>query len=175
MSEQPEEPVIVEYRVRPGSGEWISYGDLISQMATWAMIPSAGPPAVTISKRVTVRPLAGPAPDEIIVAYRNTDRPGVLLCREHGDGGLGLTPLTFENLPYGGNCTWTHPYQGGKKCGRDVLAAAADRPVCDSPSLDIAHIYNWPVCDSPSRDIVHVYNCLWCARDWSANGGANDE
>lgn len=56
MSEQPEEPVvIIEYQVRPGPGEWVSYGDLISQVATWAMIPSAGPPAVTISKRVMTR------------------------------------------------------------------------------------------------------------------------
>lgn len=50
-----------------------------------------------------------------IVAYRNTDRPDVLLCREHGDGWMGLTPLTSEDLPDGGLCTWGD-------CGRDVLA-----------------------------------------------------
>lgn len=56
-----------------------------------------------------------------IVAYRNTDRPGVLLCREHGAGWLGLTPLTSEDLEDGGFCTWGREY--GHECGRDVLIA----------------------------------------------------
>ncbi|MGZ0231157.1 hypothetical protein [Streptomyces sp. CPS1] len=50
-----------------------------------------------------------------IVAYRNSDRPGVLLCRQHGEGWVGLTPLTSEDLPEGGICTWN-------ECGADVLA-----------------------------------------------------
>lgn len=57
MSERPiDEPLMIsEYQVRPGPGEWVSYGDMIAHLATWAMIPSAGPPAVTVSKRVTVK------------------------------------------------------------------------------------------------------------------------
>ena len=54
-----------------------------------------------------------------IVADRNSDRPGVLLCREHGDGWMGLTPLTSEDLPDGGICTHGRPHE---ECGRDVLA-----------------------------------------------------
>jgi hypothetical protein len=53
-----------------------------------------------------------------IVAYLNTDRPGVLLCRTHGEGWVGLTPLTSEDLPDGGFCTWDD-------CGADVLIPLA--------------------------------------------------
>ncbi|MCL7377422.1 hypothetical protein [Streptomyces sp. 35G-GA-8] len=70
-----------------------------------------------------------PGPDaeaDRIVAYRNSDRPGVLLCREHGDGWMGLTPLTSENLPDGGLCTWGWP--GPEQCGRDVLITEAGDP-----------------------------------------------
>ncbi|WP_097933345.1 MULTISPECIES: ParB N-terminal domain-containing protein [unclassified Streptomyces] len=78
--------------------------------------------------------------DPEVVAYRNTDRPGVLLCREHGEGWLGLTPLTSEDLPDGGFCTWGREY--GHGCGRDVLItptvppAPADRAatcICGHP------------------------------------------
>lgn len=57
-------------------------------------------------------------PGDRVVAYRNSDRPGVLLCREHGEGWMGLTPLTSEDLPDGGTCTWGEP---DETCGRDVL------------------------------------------------------
>lgn len=55
-----------------------------------------------------------------IVAYRDSCRPHVLLCREHGDGWAGMTPLATEDLPDGGICTWGRP--GPSECGRDVLA-----------------------------------------------------
>ena len=54
-----------------------------------------------------------------VVAYGNSDRPEVLLCREHGEGWLGLTPLTSEDLPGGGLCTWWLTTEAA--CGRDVL------------------------------------------------------
>ncbi|TXS07011.1 hypothetical protein EAO70_36440 [Streptomyces sp. adm13(2018)] len=60
---------------------------------------------------------------ETVVAYRNTERPGVLLCREHGEGWMGLTPLTSDDLPDGGICTWGREY--GHECGRDVLIPVA--------------------------------------------------
>lgn len=56
----------------------------------------------------------GPAPEPEVVAYRNSHQPGVLLCRGHGAGWMGLTPLTSEDLPDGGACTWDG-------CGVDVL------------------------------------------------------
>ncbi|MFI2761362.1 hypothetical protein ACH5A3_21210 [Streptomyces echinatus] len=59
-----------------------------------------------------------PETDEEIVAYSNSQRPGVLLCRAHGEGWMGLTPLTSEDLPDGGICTWNV----GDECGVDVLA-----------------------------------------------------
>jgi hypothetical protein len=60
-----------------------------------------------------------PGPE--VVAYRNPDRPSVLLCREHGDGWWGLTPLTSDDLPDGGTCTYGDPADPGDVCGRDVL------------------------------------------------------
>jgi hypothetical protein len=64
-----------------------------------------------------------PGPE--VVAYRNPDRPGVLLCREHGDGWWGLTPLTSDDLPKGGTCTYGDPADPDDVCGRDVLIAEA--------------------------------------------------
>jgi hypothetical protein len=64
-----------------------------------------------------------PGPD--VVAYRNSQRPGVLLCREHGDGWWGLTPLTSDDLPDGGTCTYGDPADPDDVCGRDVLIAEA--------------------------------------------------
>ena len=55
-----------------------------------------------------------------VVAYRNPDRSDVLLCREHGDGWWGLIPLTSDDLPDGGTCTWGMPFED-EVCGRDVL------------------------------------------------------
>ncbi|MER7487996.1 hypothetical protein ABTY20_19225 [Streptomyces sp. NPDC126497] len=57
-----------------------------------------------------------------VVAYRNLWQPGVLLCREHGNGWAGLTPLTSDDLPDGGICTHGDPADPSDVCGRDVLA-----------------------------------------------------
>lgn len=56
-----------------------------------------------------------------VVAYRNPDRPSVLLCRQHGRGWAGLTPLTSDDLPDGGTCTYGDPADPNDVCGRDVL------------------------------------------------------
>ena len=61
---------------------------------------------------------------ETIVAYRNFDRPGVLLCRKHGEGWMGLTPLASDDLPEGGVCTYGDPADPTDACGVDVLIAA---------------------------------------------------
>jgi hypothetical protein len=58
-----------------------------------------------------------------IVAYSNPHRPDVLLCRKHGDGWattFGLTPVTSDDLPDGGWCSWGMPFQD-EVCGADVL------------------------------------------------------
>lgn len=60
-----------------------------------------------------------------VVAFRNPDRPGVLLCRAHGEGWAWLMPLTAEELPDGGTCTAGDPAKPGEVCGRDVLIVEA--------------------------------------------------
>ncbi|RPK76397.1 hypothetical protein EES45_23175 [Streptomyces sp. ADI97-07] len=62
-----------------------------------------------------------PQINEGVVAFRNPDRPGVLLCREHGAGWGGMVPLRSEDLPDGGVCTHGDPAEPSKVCGRDVL------------------------------------------------------
>ena len=64
-----------------------------------------------------------PLLDEGVVAYRNPDRPGVLLCREHGEAWAGLVPLTSDELPDGGVCTYGRG--SDDECGRDVLLVEA--------------------------------------------------
>ena len=66
-----------------------------------------------------------PLLDEGVVAYRNPDRPAVLLCREHGEGWAGLVPLTSDELPDGGMCTHGDPADPSDQCGRDVLIVEA--------------------------------------------------
>ena len=51
---------------------------------------------------------------DITIAYRDPDRPAVLLCHTHGGGYWELVPVTSDDLPDGGICTWTD-------CGADVL------------------------------------------------------
>lgn len=63
-----------------------------------------------------------PAADDI-VAYRDPGRPSVLLCRTHGHGWYGLTPLTADDLPHGGICTYGRPNPDTAECGVDVLTA----------------------------------------------------
>ncbi|MFD4116892.1 hypothetical protein ACFWSJ_26010 [Streptomyces niveus] len=41
-----------------------------------------------------------------IVAYQHPDLSGVLLCREHGEQWAGMVPLTSNDLPDGGFCSW---------------------------------------------------------------------
>ncbi|MFE7509723.1 hypothetical protein ACFU8I_00555 [Streptomyces sp. NPDC057540] len=54
-----------------------------------------------------------------IVAYRSVYAPGLLFCLAHNQGWPGFTPLTSDDLPDGGICTWGP--NDGPKCGRDVL------------------------------------------------------
>ena len=94
---------------------------------TWRLIAEAqhghntapGPDAVHHNYRPgRDLPETGVQSADRVVAYRNPDRPPVLLCREHGDGRWGLTPVTSEDLPDGGGCTFGDP---DDVCGRDVL------------------------------------------------------
>lgn len=55
-----------------------------------------------------------------IVAYRDPSRRDVLLCREHGAPIGWVNPVTSEDLPDGGFCTYGR--MTGLECGRDVLA-----------------------------------------------------
>jgi hypothetical protein len=54
-----------------------------------------------------------------IVAYRNPDNPRTLLCREHGPRYVGMVPVTSEELPDGGICTFGR--LSSLACERDVL------------------------------------------------------
>lgn len=84
-----------------------------------------------------------------VVAYRNPYRPGVLLCREHGEGWAGLTPLTSDDLPDGGVCTHGDPADPNDVCGRDVLipwpteAAEPDYRLTLSQALDLGTGASW--------------------------------
>ncbi|MFI8872422.1 hypothetical protein [Streptomyces sp. NPDC055243] len=51
-----------------------------------------------------------------VVAYRHPTTPRTYLCRAHGDGRPGLTPLEADDLEYGGGCD---------VCGVDVLIPQA--------------------------------------------------
>lgn len=85
--------------------------DAVTELRRWANEASG------------VQQPAANTPDTGVVAYRSPDRPDALLCREHGEGWLGLIPLTSEDLPDGGFCTWGGEY--GHDCGRDVLITSA--------------------------------------------------
>lgn len=60
---------------------------------------------------------------EGVVAYRHPDRPGVVLCREHGFPWFAQ-PLTSDDLTDGGVCAYKLSRLLGE-CGRDVLAVEA--------------------------------------------------
>ncbi|MFF7171135.1 hypothetical protein [Streptomyces pseudovenezuelae] len=60
---------------------------------------------------------------EGVVAYRHPDRPGEVLCREHGYPWFAQ-PLTADDLPDGGVCVYKHGSLLGE-CGRDVLIVEA--------------------------------------------------
>ncbi|MFD7964061.1 hypothetical protein ACFV5J_24990 [Streptomyces zaomyceticus] len=56
-----------------------------------------------------------------IVAYRDPNNPRVLLCRQHGEQWQGVVPVTSNDLPDGGICTFGR--LSSHECGRDVLTA----------------------------------------------------
>ena len=58
-----------------------------------------------------------------VVAYRDPNNPHVLLCRVHGQSWHAITPVTAEDLPEGGICTFGR--LSSNECGRDVLIPAA--------------------------------------------------
>lgn len=55
-----------------------------------------------------------------VVAFRNPDRPGLLMCRAHGKA-WGMTPLKADDLPDGGICGYGDPATPDVVCGVDVL------------------------------------------------------
>lgn len=60
MAERQEsDDVLIEYRVMPGSGKWVPYEKMRHMVSLWA-VTYGGPPAVTISKRITT---GVPVPD----------------------------------------------------------------------------------------------------------------
>lgn len=61
--------------------------------------------------------------DAPVVAYRDPSNSRVLLCREHGERWQGVVPVTPEDLPDGGICTFGR--LSSWACGRDVLATTA--------------------------------------------------
>ncbi|MFE9738860.1 hypothetical protein [Streptomyces sp. NPDC006477] len=70
--------------------------------------------------RDAARQASGQQPDnETVVAYRSIYAPDLLFCRAHKQDWPGFTPLTSDDLPDGGICTWGP--NAGPKCGRDVL------------------------------------------------------
>lgn len=75
-------------------------------------------------RRLAAADTTNTAPEPEVVAYRNSHQPGVLLCRGHGWGWAGLTPLTSEDLPDGGACTFGDPGDPDDRCGVDVLIPA---------------------------------------------------
>ncbi|MFE5368136.1 hypothetical protein [Streptomyces mirabilis] len=54
-----------------------------------------------------------------VVAYRDPNSPKTLLCRYHGERWQGVVPVTAEELPDGGICTFGR--LSSLECGRDVL------------------------------------------------------
>ncbi|MEU2143593.1 hypothetical protein ABZ741_04680 [Streptomyces globisporus] len=107
---------------RAALAEWLDrQAEACEQVNPWTVgvVSTLGLHALAVARQLLGTTEGEGEPD--VVAYRNTDRPGVLLCREHGAGWLGLTPLTSEDLEDGGFCTWGREY--GHECGRDVLIA----------------------------------------------------
>lgn len=64
-----------------------------------------------------------PSPPPPVVAYRSPGTGSSLWCREHKDLAqkMRFVPLTSEDLPYGGICTFVSRFRLSP-CGRDVLA-----------------------------------------------------
>jgi hypothetical protein len=83
--------------------------------------------------------------DPEVIAYRDNCRPNVLLCREHGNGWSGMTPLTADDLPGGGICAWGRP--GPNECGRDVLIPVNEP---DPTTTDDPTPLRWGLGDLPA-------------------------
>ncbi|WP_329307479.1 hypothetical protein OG322_36015 [Streptomyces sp. NBC_01260] len=71
----------------------------------------------------TVEPTPASTEDAPVAAYREPHNPRVLLCREHGEQWRGLVPVTSDDLPDGGTCTFGQ--LSSLTCGRDVLITPA--------------------------------------------------
>jgi hypothetical protein len=63
---------------------------------------------------------SAPGDPDRIVAYRVPHNVTVLLCRQHSHVVPGTTPVTAQELPEGGICTFGR--FTSLECGRDVLA-----------------------------------------------------
>lgn len=71
--------------------------------------------------RDMARQAGGPAAavEAPVIAYRDSANPRVLLCRVHGENWFGVVPVTANDLPDGGICTFGR--LSSYECGRDVL------------------------------------------------------
>lgn len=87
---------------------WTKYGATPRRMADEAQQPETETPVSDADR---------------IVAYRDPRNPRVLLCREHGERWQGVYPVTSEDLPDGGICTFGR--LSSLTCDRDVLATPA--------------------------------------------------
>ncbi|MGW0904964.1 DUF1653 domain-containing protein [Streptomyces sp. NPDC002853] len=78
-----------------------------------------------LDERVAAAKAQQPAEPEVfgpeVVAYRHPTKPRAYLCRQHGDGWAWMTPLTADDLPGGGLCTYGDPADPDDVCGVDVL------------------------------------------------------
>lgn len=97
-----------------------------------------------------LRDAARQAAEPPVVAYRDPHNPRVLLCRQHGQSWHAITPVTAEDLPEGGICTFGR--LSSNECGRDVLAA---QPAAVLPCF-CRHAKNGHSHDFPHR-------CLNCS------------
>lgn len=68
-------------------------------------------------------PWEEPADSSSVVAYRDPNNPRTLLCRQHGPQYAEMVPVTSEDLPDGGICTFGR--LSSLACETDVLI---DRP-----------------------------------------------
>lgn len=81
--------------------------------------------AAVIAEHAHATPPAPAVTEEAhVVAYRDPTNSRVLLCREHGEQWQGVVPVTSEDLPDGGICTFGR--LSSLTCGRDLLATPAE-------------------------------------------------
>jgi hypothetical protein len=87
-------------------------GDCFAPSGHYADCPAAEQPAA-VSQPGKEASVPG------VVAYRDPNSPKTLLCRDHGERWQGVVPVTAEELPDGGICTFGR--LSSLECGRDVL------------------------------------------------------